>query len=307
MASLAPGHSFQYYRQVIITVPILTPLVVIPAILMVKFVCGCIHSSHSQILSKLAEKFSFGEEKKYYLQQEKPSKCIFVLLVIKGMLLLMFSIAVFLNDSVIAHEVGCLSGHWDCFTLTRRRAIRIANCSNLGRFSDDSIQCYRPAFEYSTALSDVGGIVFVTHIIINVYIAIYFSTASITNRCLRITSAFFVNFAFSILAFVAPISFAIFHTPRRTAETLNFKMNNVIVAVYYSLIYIVVTLAMLVRSKCTFDDFDTDYDPNNIVITVDRPTGANGTTKVGGAVGGTPPRASIQIAQGNKIHTINVT
>ena len=62
---------------------------------------------------------------------------------------------------------------------------------------------------------------------------------------------------------------------------------------------------MLYRSRCTFDNFDTDYDPENTVITVGGPPGANG---VGGAMGGAliPPRASIQIAQGDKIHTINV-
>ena len=257
---------------------------------------------------KLAEKFSFGEEKKFYLHQERPSRCIFILLVIKGTLLLMFSLAVFLNESVIANEVGCLSGRWDCFTLSNSQAIRITNCSNLGEFSDDSIQCYRPAFEYSTAISEVGGIVFVTQIVISVYVAVYFSTASITNRCLRITSAVFIVFSFFVLAVVAPIFFASLHTARNETETLNFKLHNIIFAVYYSLIYFAMTLAMLVRSKCTFDDFDSDYDPNNTVITVGGPTGTNGTTEVGGAVGGapTPPRASIQIAQGNKIHTINV-
>ena len=270
------------------------------------------HKAHAKILTKLAEKFSFGDEKKYYLHQERPLRSIYVLLVTKGILLLMFSLAVFLNESVIANEVGCLSGHWDCFTQSNGQAIRIINCSDLGEFSDVSIQCYRPAFHYSTAISEVGGIAFVTQIVISVYVAVYFSTASITNRCLRITSANFIIFLFFVLAVVAPITFAAFHTARNETETLNYKMHNILFAVYYALIYFVVTLSMLVRSRCTFDDLDTDYDPENTVITVGGPTvtGANynGTAQVGGAMGGapTPPRASIQIAQGNKIHTINV-
>ena len=66
------------------------------------------------------------------------------------------------------------------------------------------------------------------------------------------------------------------------------------------------TLAMLVRSKCTFDDFDPDYDPNNVVITVDKAAeaGANKVTKAVGAQ--TQPHTTIQITQGNKTHTINV-
>ena len=306
--SSAPGYSFEFYRRVIITTPIVAPLVVFPIILAVNFVCGCIHKSHYNILTKLAEKFSFGNEKKYYLHKERPSRCIFVLLVVKGTLLLMFSLAVFLNESVIANEIGCLSGNWDCFTQSNGQAIRITNCSDLGEFSDNSIQCYRPTFMYSTAISEVGGIAFITQIVISAYVALYFSTASVNDRCLRITSATTVVFLFFVLAVVAPITFATLHTIRNETETLNFKMHNILFAVYYALIYFIVTMAMLTRSRCTFDDFDTDYDPENTVITVGGPPGANGTAGMGGAMGGapTPPRASIQIAQGNKIHTINV-
>ena len=113
--SSVPGYSFEFYRRVIITTPIVGPLVIFPIILAVNFVCGCINKSHDKILTKLAEKFSFGDEKKYYLHQERPLRFIFVLLVVKGTLILMFSLAVFLNESVIANEIGCLSGHWDCF------------------------------------------------------------------------------------------------------------------------------------------------------------------------------------------------
>lgn len=95
----------------IITTPIVAPLAVFPIILVVNFFCGCIHNSHAKILKKLAEKSSYGEEKKYYLHQERPSRFIFILLVLKGILLLMFSLAVFLNESVIANEIGCLSGN----------------------------------------------------------------------------------------------------------------------------------------------------------------------------------------------------
>ena len=303
--SSAPGYSFEFYQRVIITTPIVAPLAVFPIILAVNFFCGCIHKSHAKILKKLAEKFSYGEEKKYYLHQERPSRFIFVLLVLKGILLLMFALAVFLNASVIANEIGCLSGQWDCFVQSNGEAIRITNCSDLGEFSDNSIQCYRPGFKYSTAISEVGGIAFVMQILISVHVALYFSTASIHDRCLRITSATFVIFLFFVVAVVAPITFAVVHSIQTETETLNFKMHNIIFAVYYSLIYFVVTTAMLYRSRCTFDDFDTDYDPENTVITVGGPPGSNG---VGGAVSGalTPPRASIQIAQGDKIHTINV-
>ena len=309
MEASIPNHSFEFYRRVVITVPILAPLVVLPTICAVECVCGCIHNSHAQIWTKFAEKVSFGEEKKYYLHQEKPSKCIFALLVIKGLLLVMFSLALFLNESIIADETGCHTGHWDCFTLTHGRAIRITNCSNLSEFSDDSIQCYRPAFGYSAAISEVGGLLFVVHIIINVYTSIYFSTAPVRNRCLRVLTANFIVFSFFIFAVVASIFFASYHVAENEAETLNYKMHNIIFAIFFPLIYLVVTLAMLVRSNCTFDDFDPDYDPNNIVITVDGISGAgagvNGTTtKVGGAR--TQPRTRIHIAQGNKTHTVNV-
>ena len=306
--SSVPGHSFEFYQRVIITTPIVAPLVIFPLILVVNLVCGCIHNSHAKILTKLAEKFSFGEEKKYYLHQERPSRFIFILLVLKGILLLMFSLAVFLNESVIGNEVGCFSGNWDCFAQSSGEAIRITNCSDLGEFSDNSIQCYRPSFEFSTAISEVGGIAFVMQIIISIHVALYFSTASINNRCLRIASATFVVFAFFIISVVAPITLAILHTTRNETETLNFKMHNIIFATYYSLIYFVVTAAMLTRSRCTFDDFDTDYDPKNTVITVSGPPGVSEAAEMGGAVGGalTPPRATIQIAQGNNIQTINV-
>ena len=301
-----PNHSFAFYQRVIITVPILAPLVVLPTIFAVKCVCGCIHNSHAKIWSKFAEKVSFGEEKKYYLRQEKPSKCIFALLVAKGLLLVMFSLALFLNESVIGHETGCHTGHWDCFTISRGRAIRITNCSNLGEFSDESIQCYRPAFGYSAAISEVGGLLFIVHILINVYISMYFSTASVRNQCLRITTANFVVFSFFVLAVVASIFFASYHVAENEAETLNYQMHNIIFAIFFPLIYFVVTLALLVRSKCTFNDFDPDYDPNNVVITVDGATGAgaSGATKAGGAR--TQPRTCIHITQGNKTQTITV-
>ena len=312
MESSTPNHSFEFYRRVIIAVPILAPLVVLPAIFAVKCVCGCIHNSHAQIWKKFAEKFAFGEEKKHYLlQAEKSSKCILALLAIKGLLLVMFGLALFLNDSIITGETGCHTGHWDCFTIERGRAIRITNCSNLGEFSDDSIQCYRPEFGYSVAISEVGGMLFIVHLLINVYIAIYFSTAPVRNRCLRVITADFVVFSFFVFAVVASIFFASYHVSENVAETLNYKMHNVLFAIFLPLIFFVVTLAMLVRSKCTFDNFDSDYDPNNIVITVDHGiTGAGATsngsaaTKMGGVQ--KQPRTSINIAQGDKTHTVNV-
>lgn len=299
------GHSYNFYEQVIITVPIVGPFVVIPVIIVVNCVCGCLHSSHPKILYGTADMFSFSEEKKHYLQgQEKPSHFIVFLLATKAVLLLMFSLAVFLNESIIANEVGCVSGNWDCFVVTNGQATRISNCSDLGEFSDDSIQCYHPAFEYSTAISEVGGIAFVSQIVISAYIAVYFSVRFITNRCLRITSAAIIVLLFFVVGFVAPIAFASGHLTLTTTETLNFEMHNLIFGIYYPLLYIVVTLALIVRSKCTFDDFDTDYDPHTTVITIGGPTGENEETEVGGVT--TPPRASVQIAQGNKVHKINV-
>lgn len=304
-----PNHSYEFYRRVIIAVPILAPLAVLPAIFAAQCVCGCIHNSHAQIWMKFGEKFAFSDEKKYYLHQENPSKCIFALLAIKGLLLVMFGIALFLNESVVANETGCHTGFWDCFTVIRGQAIRITNCSNLGEFSDDSIQCYRPAFGYSAAIDEVGGLLFVVHILINVYISIYFATAPVRNRCLRVLTANSVVFSFFLFAVVASIFFATYHVSENVVETLNYQMHNILFAIFFPLIYFAVTLAMLVRSRCTFDDFDTDHDPNNIVITVDGVTGTGATsngmaTKMGGAR--SQPRTSINIAQGEKNHTINV-
>jgi hypothetical protein len=308
MESAAPNHSYGFYRRVIIIVPLLVPLVVLPTILAVKCVCGCIHNSHAQIWKKFAEKVAFGEEKKYYIHQEKPSKCIIVLLAIKGILLVMFGLALFLNESIISGETGCHTGHWDCFTIDNGHAIRITNCSNLGEFSDDSIQCYRPGFGYSVAISEVGGMLFILHILLNVYLSIYFATAPVRNRCLRVLTADFIVFAFFILAVFGSIFFATYHASRNEAETLNYKMHNILFAIFFPLIYFVVSWAMLIRSKCTFDNFDSDYDPNNVVITVDGMTaaGTNGamSTNMGGAR--TQPRTSINIAQGNKTHTVHV-
>ena len=304
-----PNHSYEFYRRVIIAVPILAPLAVLPAIFAAQCVCGCIHNSHAQIWMKFGEKFAFGDEKKYYLHQENPSKCIFALLAIKGLLLVMFGIALFLNESVVADETGCHTGFWDCFTVIRGQAIRITNCSNLGEFSDDSIQCYRPAFGYSAAIDEVGGLLFVVHILINVYTSIYFATAPVRNRCLRVLTANSVVFSFFLFAVVTSIFFATYHVSENVVETLNYQMHNILFAIFFPLIYFAVTLAMLVRSRCTFDDFDTDHDPNNIVITVDGVTGTGATsngmaTKMGGAR--SQPRTSINIAQGEKNHTINV-
>ena len=312
MESAAPNHSFEFYRRIIIAVPILVPLVVFPTIFAAQCVCGCIHNSHAQIWKKFAEKVAFSEEKKYYLHQEKPSKCIFALLAIKGILLVMFSLALFLNESIISGETGCHTGHWDCFTIADGHAIRITNCSNLGKFSDESIQCYRPEFGYSVAVSEVGGMLFILHIVLHVYISIYFATAPVRNRCLRVLTADFIVFAFFVLAVFASIFFATYHGARNEAETLNYKMHNILFAIFFPLIYFVVSLAMLVHTRCTFDNFDSDYDPNNVVITVDgisgSRAGANGVAMDDMPLGGarTQPRTSINIAQGNKTHTVNV-
>ena len=307
MESSIPNHSYEFYRNVVVAVPLLAPLAILPGIFAAQCVCGCIHNSHAQIWTKFGEKFAFGDEKKYYLHQERPSKCIFILLAIKGILLIMFGLALFLNESVIADETGCHTGQWDCFTVENGQAIRITNCSNLGKFSDESIQCYRPAFGYSSAIDEVGGLLVVVHILFNVYTSIYFATAPVRNRCLRIVTANFVVFTFFLFAVVASIFFATYHVGSNEAETLNYKMHNILFAVFFPLLYFAVSLAMLMRSKCTFDDFDTDHDPNNVVITVDGMTGpgTNGAlTKVCGAR--TQPRTSINIAQGNKSHTVHV-
>lgn len=303
------GHTYEYYERVITIVPIVVPLAIIPIVLTINCVCGCIHSAHPQILHGMASTFSFGEEKKHYLhgygQGEKPPKTILLLLAIKAVLLLMFGLAVLLNESLIANETGCHTG-WDCFTISNGQAIRIINCSDLGQFSDDAIQCYRSAIGYSTALSELGGIAFLSQVVINAYIVIYFSVRFITSRSLRVVSASFVIFLFFVVAFAAPIAFAVGHVRLTTVETLNFQMHNIIFGVYYPLLYVVVTLALIIRSKCTFDDYDAEYDPNTTVITVSGPTTTEGYGTTGESEVTTPARATVQIEQGNKVHIIKV-
>ena len=272
------NHSYEFYRLVVITVPVLVPLVVPATFIIMTFSCGCIHKSHAKIFFKFAEKISSGEEKKYYLYREKQSGCIVSLLVAKGVLFLMFSLAMFLNESIIAHGIHCYTGHWDCFTFRDGQPIRTTNCSNL-EFSGDSIQCYRPAFEYSTAISKVGGLIFVVYIASNIYVWFYYTTAPIRNCYLRVSTGIYKQFLFFILAVVLPIFFASYHAADET-KTLNNKMHNIIFAIYIPVIYTVVTLAMLLHSRCTFDDVNIDYDPNKVVITGSGQTGANGATNV---------------------------
>lgn len=303
------SHSYEYYECVIIVVPIVVPLAIVPILWTVNCVCGCMHNTHPQILYGMAKMFSFGEEKKHYLygygQQEKPPKSILILLTIKAVLLLMFGTAVFLNESLIEDGIGCHSQDWDCFIRSDTGEIRIANCSGQDQSFDDPVQCYRLAVEFSTAISEVGGIMFVAQIVITTYIVVYFSVRSITSRCLRVASASAVIFIFFIFAFAAPIAFAVGHRKLISVGTLNFKMHNIIFGVYYPLLYLVVTVPLIIRSKCTFDDYDTEYDPNTIVITVGGPTPEGyGTTGEGSVT--TPPRATVQIEQGNKIHIIKV-
>ena len=301
------GYSYEFYRRTIITVPIvLPPLLVIPTILGVNCACGCFQKSYEKIVQRIVEMISCGEEKKHYLELqggEKPSKCIVFLVYLKTIILLMFGLAVFLNESLIAGEVGCTSGTWDCFTLSNGQAIRITNCSDLGEYSDNSIKCYLPAFEYSTGVSEVGGVTFIVSLVITAYIIMFFSVRFLQSRCLRITTATFIVFFFFVVAFACPIIFAALHVTLSSTQTLQYQMHNIIFGIYYPLLYIVVTLAMIIRSKCTFDDFDPDYDPNTTVITVGGPTGENGTA--GGGVT-TPPRATVEITQGNRVHIINV-
>ena len=122
-------------------------------------------------------------------------------------------------------------------------------------------------------------------------------------------SAGAVVFFFGLLALVGPVMFAIFHV-MVSIETLNFRMHNILPAIYYPLIYIAITLTMAIRSKCGLfgDDHDKDLDPNTIVFTVGGPPGENGTSEVGGATpaAATPPRASLRIAHGNKVYIVNV-
>ena len=303
------GHSLEYYEQVTIIVPLVVPLAVIPILLGINFVCGCIHNSHPKILREIATMFSFGEEKKHYLygytRGLKPPKSILSLLGIKAIVLVMFGLSVLLNESLIADEIGCHSGDWDCFATSNGETIRVTNCSNIGHISDDAIQCYRPGITYSTAISEVGGIAFIVHMLVNAYNVIFFAARFVTNRCLRVTTAVLVILLFCLISFVAPIAFAVGHVRLTAVETLNFKVHNILFAIYYPLIYLLVTAAMIIRTKCTFDDYDKDYDPNTTIITVGGPTttGENGT-EVGGVT--TPPRATVQIEQGNKLHIIKV-
>ena len=301
-----PGRSFEYYRRLIIIIPTVTPLVVIPIIFSIKYVCGCVHNSHAKIWYNTAKIFAFTKERKLYLQgSKKPSNCIIALLLIKALLLLMFSLAIFLNESVVSAHFGCVSGRWDCFAQGRGRTVRIRNCSNLGNFSNDHVHCYRLAFELSTAISEVGGLVFVLKIVITAYVMMYFSVRFVKNRCLRIATANGVVLLFFLLSVGGPVSFAVGHVRLTDAETLTFQMHNIINATYYAMLYFVVTLPMLLHSKCTFDDFP-EYSSNTTVITVGAPmAGENGSVPaVGGAT--MPPRASVQIQHGDKSHTINV-
>ena len=264
------NYSYEYYKLVVTTVPVLVPLVVPLTFVIMTFSCGCIHKSHAKIFYKFAEKISSGEENKYFLHQERQSSCIVNLFVVKGVLFLMFSLAMFLNESVIGHGIGCYTGHWDCFTFRDGQPIRITNCSNLGEFSGSPIQCYRPAFEYSTAASKVGGLIFVVYIASNIYVWFYYTTASVRNCYLRVSTGIYKQFLFFVLAVALPIFFASYHTANETI-TLNDKMHNIIFAIYIPMIYTAVTLAMLLHSKCTFRDVNfIDYDSYNIVITGNR-------------------------------------
>ena len=304
MSIFGTGYSYDFYKKVIITVPaVVPPLLVIPTILGINCVCGCLQKSFEKVLHRIVEMFSSGEEKKHYLELqggEKPSKFILFLLSLKAVILLMFSLAVFLNESLVANQTGCASGSWDCFTLSNGEAITITNCSDLGTYSDNSIQCYHLAFEYSTAISEVGGIAFVASIVINTYIIMFFSVRLVNNRCLRITIGTFIVFFFFVIAFVCPITFAALHVTLSSTQTLQYQMHNIIFGIYYPLLYLVVTLAMITRLKCTFNDYNANYDPNTTVMTVRDPTGEYGIP-VGGVT--TPPCASIE---GNQVHKINV-
>ena len=133
----------------------------------------------------------------------------------------------------------------------------------------------------------------------------YFSVRSVTSRSLRVASSTAIIFIFFIIVFEVPIAFAVGHSQLTSVETLNFKMHHILLGVYYPLLYLVVTLPLIIRSKCTFDDYDTEYDSNTTVITVGGPTTEGyGTTGEGGVT--TPPRATVQIEQGNKVYVIKV-
>lgn len=260
------NYSYEYYKLVVTTVPVVVPLFVPLAFVILTFSCGCIHKSHAKIYYRFAEKISSGEENKYFLHQERQSSCIVNLLVVKGVLFLMFGVAMFLNESVIAHVIGCYAGHWDCFTFRDGQPIRITNCSNLGEFSGSPIQCYLPAFEYSTAASKVGGLIFIVYIASKMYVWFYYMTAYARYCYLRVSAGILKQFLFFVLAVALPIFFASYHTANET-NTLNDKMHSIIFAIYIPMMYTIVTLAMLLHAKCTFHDVNIiDYDPYNIMI-----------------------------------------
>ena len=302
-----PGYSYDFYRTVIITVPVLVPLVVIPLIFSIKCICGCIHKTHAQIWTKTAKMFALSKEKKIYFHgPKKPSRWIIALLLIKALLFLMFSLAVFLNESVVTSHFGCIAGRWDCFEQDSGQFMRIRNCSNLGEFSTDHVHCYRISVELSTAIGEVGGLIFVIKIVVTAYIMVYFSVRHIHDRCLRIATGIGINLAFFLLAVGWPIGFAVGHVRLTETETLTFQMHNIINAVYYSLLYFAVTAAMLLRTNCTFDDFPEHIGSNTTVITVGAPTaGENGTvTTADGSV--MPAKARVEITHGDKSQTIHV-
>ena len=307
MASF-PGHSHEFYRRVIIAVPLVTPLVLIPIVLTLTCLCGCKHKSTPWRLL-LADPFLTSQEKQHFNIRERtlPHYWVLALLLVKALLVAMFGLAEYLSEALIGNEIGCSTGpSWDCFMIESRDlsgegVTRITNCSDFSQFqSTDRVECYQVAFDVLTVSGQLGGIAFVTHIATSAYVALYFTAQFIQNRCLRILGANFVIFVFFLLFVVTPVAFNSKYATFDFVETLNVMMHDVIIAVYYPFIYVVITLAMVIRSKCTFDDFYTDYDPNTTVITVGGPI-----KEVGGAIVSPLTHTSVQVAQGNKVQFLN--
>ena len=281
-----PGHNYEFYQRVIVAVPLTVPLILVPVVFTLCCISGCRLQSTPQRFLEFAEPFLTATEKQHYIREGRVATSVLLLVLTKAVLAVMFGLAEFLSGALIADTIRCQTGpSWDCFARTKSDGgqvvvRRLANCSSIGQFNDSklSVECYRHSFEYLTATAELGGVAFITHILINSYFMLYFSVRHIESRYLRLFTAYAVLIMYFLTFVVAPISFSAKYAIFEFMETLTVMMHDVIIAIFYPLFYIVVTMAMLIRSGFMFDSYDTDYNPNTTVITV------GGAMDVGGAM-----------------------
>ena len=294
-----PGYSYDFYRSVIVAVPLVLPLLAIPVSTVLSCICCCMHKSTPQRLLEVAEPFLTSKEKLHYIHEGKLSHSVLVLVIIKTTLVIMFGLAEYLSEALIADSARCLTGSWDCFMSTGGEVVRVTNCSDYTQSDGNDIECYRIAFEVLNVGAQVGGITFVTHVLNSSYVTFYYSIRFVSNRCLRFMAASCVVFVYFFVFVVLPICFSIKYEVTELFETITVKIHDILIAVYYPLIYAVITMAMAIHSKCIFDDHDTSYHPNTTIIIVGR------ASEVGGAM--VPFRnTNVTVAHGNKVQVLNV-